>query len=280
MTSFDKICKDIKNLKIQGAENVAKASIQALALKHDNFSIKKLISLRPTEPLVKNCIFRALSFSDISEGIHNSIFHLDASKKIIAKHGANLIRDDTVIFTHCHSSTVIDILIEAKKQGKEFIVYSTETRPLFQGRKTVRDLLKNKIKVIQIIDSAAKHAIKKADIVLFGADAITNEKIYNKIGSDMFALIAGQYSVPVYIVSDSWKFDYASIYGDETPVEEREPEEIWKNFPKGLIIENPAFEKISPGLIEGIVSELGILSHKEFMNRTISRYPWIKKVKL
>lgn len=279
MNSFNKLCKDIKGLKIQGAENVAKAGLKALSIKQDKSSIKKLLSLRPTEPLLKNCIFRALGFENIQEGIHNSLFHLDLAKESISKHGANLIRDNNIIFTHCHSSSVMGILIEAKKQGKKFTVYSTETRPLFQGRRTAKELIENKIPVIQIIDSAARHAIKKADLVLFGADAITDERIYNKIGSEMYALIARNYKTPIYTATDSWKFDYESIYGEETPVEEREADEIWKNRPKKLKIENPAFEKIHPVLIDGIVSELGILLHEEFLTRVILRYPWIKKVK-
>lgn len=279
MTSFNQICKDIKDLKVQGAENVAKAGLNALFIKHDKISIKKLLSLRPTEPLLKNCIFRSLSFGEIEEGIHNSLFHLNVSKEAIAKHGANLIRDGTVIFTHCHSSSVIGILTEAKKQGKKFKVYITETRPLFQGRKTARDLLTLNIPTTMIIDSAAKHAIKKANLVLFGADAITDERIYNKIGSEMYALIAKDYQIPVYVATDSWKFDYESVYGEETPVEERNRDEIWKNAPRGLKIENPAFEKIHPVLVDGIVSELGILPHKEFLKRVIVRYPWIKQVK-
>ena len=186
MTSFNKICKDIKDLKVQGAENVAKAGLNAIFIKHDEKSIKKLLSLRSTEPLLKNCLFRALSFEDVIEGIHNSLFHLGVSKEAIAKHGANLIRDDSIIFTHCHSSSVIKILAEAKKQGKNFSVYSTETRPLFQGRKTARDLLALNIPITHIIDSAAKHAIKKADLVLFGADAITDERIYNKCERKLF----------------------------------------------------------------------------------------------
>nr|VDS11052.1 R15P Isomerase [uncultured Candidatus Pacearchaeota archaeon] len=279
MVSFNDICKEIKNLKIQGAENVAKAGLKALSLKHDKNSIRILLSLRPTEPLLKNCIFRALAFENIYDGIHNSLFHLDVAKENISKHGINLIRDNTIIFTHCHSSSVMNILIEAKKQGKKFKVYSTETRPLFQGRRTAKELIENKIPVIQIIDSAARHAIKKADIILFGADAITDERIYNKIGSELYAIIAKNYDIPIYIATDSWKFDYASIYGEEIPVEERNADEIWKNRPKGVQIENPAFEKIHPTLIDGIVSEIGILDHKEFIRRVISRYPWIKNVK-
>ena len=50
MGKFETICKKIKNLKIQGAENIAKAGLRAYALKPNKNSIKKLLSLRITEP--------------------------------------------------------------------------------------------------------------------------------------------------------------------------------------------------------------------------------------
>ncbi len=276
---FEKICLDIQKVRIQGAENIAIAGLELLKIKNDPVSIKKIISLRPTEPLLRNCLFRAKSFNNLEEGVKNSLDHLKYSKEEIKKHGANLIKNGCTIFTHCHSSSVIDILVEAKKQGKNFIVYNTETRPLFQGRKTSSELAKNGIPVIHVLDSAARLAIKRADIIFFGADAITKNKVYNKIGSELFALTARNYHVPVYIISDSWKFDPQSIYGSETPLEERPSEEIWKNAPKGVIIENPAFEKISTLMIEGIVSELGILPHEKFLMHVLSRYPWIKQAK-
>ncbi|MBR7037315.1 hypothetical protein IKI14_05760 [bacterium] len=36
------------------------------------------------------------------------------------------------MFTHCHSSSVIKILIKANKYGKNIHVYNSETRPLYQ----------------------------------------------------------------------------------------------------------------------------------------------------
>ena len=56
MDRFSKICKDIKEIKIQGAENVAKAALVAYSLKPNASSIKKLISLRKTEPMVVNAL--------------------------------------------------------------------------------------------------------------------------------------------------------------------------------------------------------------------------------
>ncbi len=69
--------------------------------------------------------------------------------------GAKLIKKNMNIVTHCHSGSVIKILVEAHKQNKNIHVYNTETRPLYQGRKTSQDLIKAGVKDTMITDSIA-----------------------------------------------------------------------------------------------------------------------------
>jgi ribose 1,5-bisphosphate isomerase len=272
MDRFDKICKDIKEVKIQGARAVAKAAINALLLKHDNRSINKLVSLRPTEPALRNAIKFVMQHADIKQGVKLALDHFDYAEKKIAELGSRLIEDEMLVFTYCHSSSVANALIEAKKQGKKFVVHNTETRPLFQGRITAKQLANAKIPVKHFIDSAARVAFKKADIMLIGCDAITTTKIYNKIGSEMFAIVAEKYGIPIYVYTDAWKFDSQSLYGVPEEIEKRNAKEIWRNPPKGVKIENPAFEKIDPDLVSGIVSELGVLRHDQFIREVEKTY--------
>jgi ribose 1,5-bisphosphate isomerase len=273
---FENICKDIKNLKIQGAEQVARAAAQALLLRHDNYAVKKLISLRPTEPCLRNTLKFVLSGVSLKESVDQALDHFDSSQRIIAEIGAEKIEPGMTIFTHCHSSSVVKILLKAKSQGTRFIVYNTETRPLFQGRKTSLELANAKINNIHIVDSAARIAIKKSDMVLLGCDAITTSKVYNKIGTEMFCEIAEKYGVPVYIASDSWKFDPESIYSKEEKIEERSPEEIWKAPKKPtLSIKNYAFEAVEPKLISAVISELGFFMKKSFIEEIRRNYPWM-----
>src|SRR3989344_8618362 len=105
MNDFDKICQDIKDLKIQGAVNVAKQGLEAYSLKPTKESIRKLLSLRPTEPMLRNVLEYADRFSveDASRLIDN---HFD--KLLI--YGKKFIRFKKRIFTHCHSSAVVNIL--------------------------------------------------------------------------------------------------------------------------------------------------------------------------
>lgn len=122
--------------------------------------------------------------------------HFDSAQEEINKNILKVMGGKDVIFTHCHSTNVVNSLIYAKKKRKKFEVYNTETRPLFQGRKTARELRKSKIKVTMFVDSALGVALsreqgtKKVTKVFLGADALLDNGIINKIGSEVIAQIA------------------------------------------------------------------------------------------
>ena len=270
---FEQICKDIKSLKIQGAQNIAKVGVQAFKLKHDKASIKKLLSLRPTEPTLVNAINFCLK--DPKKNPALALKHLEGSQKTIAKYGARKIKKGDIVYTHCHSSTVTATIKEAYK-NKKFEVYNTETRPLYQGRITATELAKAKIPVTHFVDSAARYALKRATIMFIGADAIfSNGKVANKIGSELFAEVAKKYDTPVYICTDSWKFDAQTIFGYDTRIERRGAKEIWKKPPKGVNIKNIAFELVDPNVIDGVISELGIYNMDNFVAEVKKAYPWM-----
>jgi len=297
---FNTIVKDIKTLKIQGAASVAKASILALKdiirkskaatkyklveeLKHAK---KILIETRPTEPCMRNTLKHILTNLDVKdiislkalldERIKKAQEHFSKTEQTISAIGAKKIKNGMIIFTHCHSSIVINILKLAKKQGKKFEVYATETRPLFQGRITAAELSKANIPVTIFVDSAARIALKKADLFLFGADAITSEgKVINKIGTELFAEVSNRYDIPTYSCTDSWKFDPKTIFGLEEKIEKRSLREIWRSPPKQVKISNPAFERVKSELITGIISELGIYRPSMFIETVKEAYPWM-----
>lgn len=268
--NFSKVCKKIKNLEIQGAENIAKEGVKALSLK--GASVKKLLSLRPTEPCLKNALKFAKKF-----GSEKALEHFDESEKKIVKFGIKRIKNEMIVFTHCHSSTVVDILKEAKRQGKKFEVFNTETRPMYQGRVTARELGKAGINVTSVVDAAAGVALRKTkemektDIVLLGCDAVLNNgDCINKIGSGMFAEIAYDHKIPVYIATDSWKFGPKKV-----EIEKRGFDEVWKNLPRHVKVKNPAFEVIDAKFITGIISELGVLKPAKFVKKVKRVYRWI-----
>jgi len=248
---FDKISRDIKSIKIQGARNIAKAALKAYSLIPTSAAKKKLLSLRPTEPMMEHVLDLTAkrSMQEIQK-------HFDEAQKKINKKVFKLIREGDVIFTHCHSANVVNALIYSKKRGKKFEVYNTETRPLFQGRKTARELRRAGIKVTMFVDSALGIALtkeqgtKKATKVFLGADALLKNGVINKVGSEVIARIAKQEKIPVYIIADSWKFSKKKI-----PLENRKLNEVWDKAPKGVKIKNPVFEFVGKKYITKIITE-------------------------
>jgi len=267
----NQIVKKIKEIKIQGASNIAIAALKAYASSPNEKTIKKLVEARPTEPALRN----ALKFAK-ANSVNEALEHFSLSKLQISKLGSKKIHGR--IFTHCHSSTVINILKQAKKERKKFQVFNTETRPLYQGRKTSFELTKAKIPTTMVVDLAAGDVldkggeIPKVNLMIIGADAIfKNGSIVNKIGSEMFAILAYKNKIPVYIATDSWKFSPNPL-----KIEERSFKEVWESA-KNIKIRNPAFETVPAKYITSIISELGILTPKKFIQTIKRKYPFITK---
>lgn len=263
---FDRIVENIQKIKIQGAKSIAKAALYACSLESCETNKKaknKLENARPTEPMLINTLrnYKKLGYKKTLE-------HFDSAQEKINKNIIKIIKNDSVIFTHCHSTNVVNALIYAKKHGKKFEVYNTETRPLFQGRKTARELKNAGIKVTTFVDSAIdialekKQGTRKTNVVLLGADAILKDGVINKIGSGMIAELANLHKIPLYILADSWK--YSSHY---LQLEERNFHEAWSRVPKHIKVRNPAFEKIPRKYIKAVISELGILSYTAFLKK-------------
>jgi translation initiation factor 2B subunit (eIF-2B alpha/beta/delta family) len=261
---FDKIVSDIREVRLQGAQSIAKKALFAYSLKPTKRSKKKLLSIRPTEPLLQN-VFKNLKEDNYSE-IYSSF--KEAQDKI-NKFVSGIIKNKEIIFTHCHSSTVVQALIFSHKKGKKFEVYNTETRPLLQGRKTARELSKEGIKVTHFVDSALmvaltkKQGTKKVTRIFLGADAILKGGIINKIGSGMISKIASENKIPVYILANSWKYSSKKL-----KMEQRSFREIWiKNYRSKIKIKNPAFEFIPKKYVKAIICEKGVLSYSEFLKK-------------
>lgn len=259
---FENILRDIRSVKIQGAENVAKAGIKAFLLKPNKAAAKKILRTRPTEPLLQNSLKMLLKSENVNLAAKKILMKIEKSHDIISKKGAALVKNGMNIYTHCHSSSVIDILKYAKnKKGKKFVVYTTEVEPLLQGRKTAKRLADMGIKVIVFPDLAAGMALKKCDLFLFGADAYTKKYVVNKIGTSTLVKIAEHYRIPRYSCGVSMKFT------KKVKIEKRSGREVWDERNKNIFVENYAFDKTRLSWLTGIVSEFGILKAKDFVKK-------------
>lgn len=263
--------EEIRALRIQGANAIAKAALEALADDlaggadpADGSLVDTLVSARPNEPMLRNLLDLFLErVSDINEKEE----YLDAAERLLneiardaaalAEAGSALIVDGMNVFTHCHSSTAVSVLKEAKKRGRRFKVVNTETRPRFQGRITARELAADGIEVVHMVDSAAKYALDGADLFLFGADAILHSGyLINKVGTGIFCVVAAKYDVPTYCATHTLKVVRDKL---DEKIEERSPGEVWVDPPRGVEIFNPAFDKVHLKYVTAFITEKGVI---------------------
>jgi ribose 1,5-bisphosphate isomerase len=273
MDFVDRTVRDIRKLKIQGAFKIALAAIKAWETAKDKRKAeRKLFASRPTEPMLRNSLAYLKKYGKTKE----LIAKLKSDQEKIIQYAVGKVPQKGIVYTHCHSSTVNEILKKAKQKRKRFLVTVTETRPFYQGRITAKELARAKIPVILFVDSAARLAMKKADVMFIGADAITAEGIViNKMGSELMADVANHYDIPIYVCTHSWKFDPQTVLGFEEKIEKRATKEIWKNPPHGVHLSNYVFEKVDPNKITAIISELGVFKPEAFVEEVRKNYKWM-----
>jgi methylthioribose-1-phosphate isomerase len=130
-----------------------------------------------------------------------------ASCHAIGKFGAALFPDSSTVLTHCNAGalacsswgTALGVIRSAVNTGKQVNVIACETRPLLQGaRLTAWELARDGIEVTVITDSSAAHLMRTSaiDAVIVGADRITADAVFNKIGTYMHAVCARYHNIP------------------------------------------------------------------------------------
>ncbi|MBY0518337.1 MAG: S-methyl-5-thioribose-1-phosphate isomerase [Bacteriovoracaceae bacterium] len=180
------------------------------------------------------------------------------------------------LMTHCNTGflacgtlgTALGVISYAHSQSRVEMVYADETRPYMQGsRLTAYELGKENIPYNIVVEGAASYILKhkKIDAIFVGADRIAaNGDTANKVGTSTLAIVAKHYGIPFYVVAPLSSFDYSLKSGDEIEIEMRTPDEIlgYKNIriaPQDAKAINPSFDVTSADLIEGIISEKGIV---------------------
>lgn len=303
---LEKIFEDIKSIKIQGATNVADAVIDGMLLyasgsTEENLSelitktlqIGKLLSIaRENEPLARNAVkyienqikdekfdsrkdFLVL-LKKSTESFNNLLVQ---SKRSILDFGVEELQQYTSILTHCHSTTAVNILRGIALINKDLRVFATETRPLFQGRLTSKDLIDSGIDTTLIIDNAVPSILYqekygKVEAVIIGCDELSfNGDLINKIGSLSIALSCQKRNIPLYVVTTLLKINRdwdGSIMDKE--VELRSSDEVWKEAPKGLKIVNPAFDIVPNELITGYITDYGKVDNAKDLQGKLNKH--------
>ena len=298
LRNVEKIAKDIKDITIQWATNIAREACKIMEreLHNQNFSdsnevkfffdkaTQMLINARETEPLLRNAMKYAKSklkwwtdANEIANAFSKYLSWIEREEEIRPEIWSELIHDWDTIFTHCHSKSVIDILVKAWNNWKKIHVYNTETRPLYQWRKTSQDLVNAWIPDTMVTDDTAPFFIdntieEKVDIkkVFLGSDCIkSNWATINKVWSFSIGLSAWHSGIPLYVVWSLLKIDIEKNIWIET----RSWEELRPEAPEWLNIVNYAFDMVSPKCITWIVTEFGVIRPENLMREVEKHYP-------
>jgi methylthioribose-1-phosphate isomerase len=192
----------------------------------------------------------------------------------IGKNGAVLLPDRCTVLTHCNAGalacsswgTALGVVRSAIDAGKDVKVVSCETRPLLQGaRLTAWELARDGIDVTTITDSMAAHFMRAGtiDAVIVGADRITHDAVFNKIGTYMHAVCASHHNIPFYVAAPLSTFDGKNAERDVV-IEERGRDEVAvmgsrRYVPDVANVRNPAFDATPMSLVTAIVTETGVL---------------------
>jgi ribose 1,5-bisphosphate isomerase len=268
----------IERLEIQGATSVAVETLRCIRKGLESMEINvaeaaeyighvssQVLDIRPTEPMLNNLSQELLQRSQTADSIDSIVKETkqlidtaETANTQISSHAGDIITPGVTVLTHCHSSSATAVLRKAH-QSFDIKVYATETRPKYQGRATAQELVDAGIETTQIVDSAVYSIIDEVDLVIVGADAITRDTLYNKIGTSQIAFIAAEKNIPFHVAASLLKFA-----DHEIEIEQRDADEVWADRPSDLRINNPAFDPTPLDHVKSIITEGGAQTPSNF----------------
>jgi methylthioribose-1-phosphate isomerase len=199
-----------------------------------------------------------------------------ASCRAMGAFGAEVVPADAKILTHCNAGalatagygTALGVIRGAVAAGKRVAVFAGETRPFLQGaRLTAWELVRDGIETTVITDNMAGALMHqgRVNFVVVGADRIAaNGDTANKIGTYAVAVLAREHKIPFYVAAPLSTIDLSTPDGSSMPIEERSSKEVThvgssQLVPHGALVWNPAFDVTPHHLIDGIITERGIV---------------------
>jgi methylthioribose-1-phosphate isomerase len=98
--------------------------------------------------------------------------------------------------------------------------------------------------------------------VIVGADRITEDAVFNKIGTYTHSVLAKAHGIPFYVAAPLSTFDFVHMEKDIV-IEQRNPDELRRSgdrllAPADVDVLNPAFDATPMANVSAIVTELGV----------------------
>jgi translation initiation factor 2B subunit (eIF-2B alpha/beta/delta family) len=124
----------------------------------------------------------------------------------IAAHAERLVERPSTVLVNSRSSVVAQTLLRLHESKKLRRVLQSESRPACEGHYNAERLLEQDIPVTVFPDAAMGHWVRRADIIMVGADAIAPDGSFlGKIGCSPLAVLAWDRGIPFYVVAEKMK---------------------------------------------------------------------------
>jgi len=165
-----------------------------------------------------------------------------------------------MVITHSYSSSVLAALVGARDRIEHVVV--TESRPLYEGRATARELAAAGIPVSLVTDAQMGVFIREARVAVVGADSVLEDgSVVNKAGTSLLALAARAAGAPFYVVAETLKI--APWPARDVQMEENDAGEVAPDVPAGVCVRNIYFDRTPARLVTGLVTERGVLTRQQ-----------------
>ena len=309
ISDYRKMATAIKDMNIRGAPAIGVAAAMGVALatiEYKNLTKKEFLkkvkdainTIRNTRPTASNLFWAIDRIWKVIEAAPDeppeiSELAIEEAKimaqedinanKSIGKHGAALLKNGDVVLTHCNAGSLATVqygtalapIRTAIEQGKKISVIADETRPKLQGATlTAFELQYDKIPVKVISDTSSGLLMKlgKINKVIVGADRITSDAVFNKIGTYLVALAAKDNNIPFYVAAPTSTLSLHET-SEKVKIEERDTKEVSHILgklcivPEGVECLNYAFDITPFRLITGIITEDGVFVPKELLKK-------------
>lgn len=229
--------------------------------------------LKPTIELT-----HSKSFKEGKEMIINEINQFIAIKikkadEEIANYGCEKIYDGDVILTYARSMVVKNTLIQAHKvQGKKFKVIVVDSRPRFEGKRLLKELVEEGIECEYVMLNSISYLMKEAKKVMIGAHSIlSNGQVYSRVGTSLVCMMAKTYHVPVIVLCEAYKFSERVQLDSICQNELDDPDDLnvinpsgknelegWKNRDH-LKLLNLVYDLTPTEFIDMVITEMGMV---------------------
>jgi translation initiation factor 2B subunit (eIF-2B alpha/beta/delta family) len=188
----------------------------------------------------------------LQEAARKVIDGWEAASERIAAHARRIL--PATVLTHSYSASVVATL-RHRKPDRAVVC---ESRPLFEGRATARDLATDGIAVTLVTDAQGPLFLSQVEAVLVGADGVlANGSVVNKVGTYPLALAARDRGLPFYVTCESLKISHRQKWS-ETDMEEGDPDEVLPDAIDGVAARNVYFERTPARLVTAFITEEGV----------------------